>query len=87
MGWILGSICEIFCVDATAGNAGNPSRRWHARGSITGDHADVTGTAGKAACEALPTSPFSTDKHFLEAGHLMKGRIGAGLVLCNTHFN
>lgn len=49
--------------------------------------ADVGAAAGSAIAEAVPVPPFSTDKHFMEIGHVMETRVGAGLALVNLHFN
>lgn len=46
-----------------------------------------SGTGGQAVNEALPTPPFSTDKHFQEIGHPIESRIGAGLAKTVIHFN
>lgn len=62
---------------------GSVTRGWLARSTITSDGS----TAGIALGEAVPTSPFATDKHFCEIGHVMQSRTGAGLALVNTHFN
>ena len=43
--------------------------------------------AGQALSEPLPSSPFATDKHFCEIGHVLETRIGAGLAKCTLHFN
>jgi hypothetical protein len=43
--------------------------------------------AGIAVNEALPTPPFSTDKHFQEIGHPIESRVGAGLAKTVLHFN
>lgn len=42
---------------------------------------------GKALSEAVPTSPFASDKHFCEIGHVIESRTGAGLAKCVLHFN
>ena len=42
---------------------------------------------GQAVSEALPTPPFSTDKHFQEIGHPLESIGGAGLALTDVHFN
>lgn len=42
---------------------------------------------GQAISEAFPTSPFATDKHFCEIGHVLESRTGAGLAKCVLHFN
>ncbi len=45
------------------------------------------GTVGVAVAEAEPTSPFATDKHFQEIGHLIQSTGGAGLARCIVHLN
>ena len=55
-----------------------------ARVTVLGDDADE---AGVAISEAFPTSPFSTDKHFQEVGHLVEAIEGAGLALTIINFN
>ena len=45
------------------------------------------GTVGYAIAEAVPTSPFATDKHFQEVGHVLESTGGAGLAKCLIHFN
>jgi hypothetical protein len=56
----------------------------YVRNGVTADTGEV---AGQAIAEALPTSPFATDKHFMEIGHCLEVRTGAGLALVNIHFN
>lgn len=63
---------------------GNTTRGHLARGFITGDSGYV---AGRALSEAVPTSPFASDKHFYEIGHLLESRVGAGLAKIVMHFN
>lgn len=48
---------------------------------------DVTKADGQAISEEFPTSPFATDKHFSEIGHVLQSRTGAGLAKCLLHFN
>lgn len=48
---------------------------------------DIGAEAGKAIAEPTPTPPFSTDKHFMEIGHVLESRAGAGLAFVNLHFN
>jgi hypothetical protein len=76
--WIVTSgIADVYFVsDVTAGN--------FARGFITGEGDYVT---GQAKAEAVPSSPFSSDKHFYEIGHCLEARTGAGLAKVNLHFN
>jgi len=48
---------------------------------------DAGGAAGKAISEAVPTSPFATDKHFMECGHVRESTTGGTLALVDLHFN
>lgn len=48
--------------------------------------ADVI-TPGQAVNEALPTPPFSTDKHFQEIGHPVESRGTPGLARTMLHWN
>lgn len=43
--------------------------------------------AGLAVAEALPTPPFSTDKHFMEIGHPLESIGAPGLAKTVLHFN
>jgi len=63
---------------------GNTTRKNIARGFITGDAGYI---AGHALSEAVPSSPFATDKHFYEIGHVLESRVGAGLAKVMLHFN
>lgn len=63
---------------------GSTTREYLARTFISGDAGAV---AGKAMAEPIPTSPFATDKHFAEIGHVLESRTGAGLAKCILHFN
>ena len=45
------------------------------------------GTVGYAIHEAAPSSPFSSDKHFQEVGHILEATGGAGLAMCVLHSN
>jgi hypothetical protein len=45
------------------------------------------GTIGYAHQEAAPSSPFSSDKHFQEIGHVLEATVGAGLAMCVLHSN
>lgn len=63
---------------------GSTTRRHLARTFIVGDAGYVS---GQALSEAAPTSPFASDKHFCEIGHVCESRTGAGLALVNLHFN
>lgn len=64
---------------------GNTTLGHLARGFITADGASYV--TGQALSEAVPTSPFSTDKHFYEIGHVIEARVGAGLAKTILHFN
>ena len=75
--WCEGAICEVYYIDtATHGQ--------FARTGVTGDTGE---TAGQAVAEAVPTSPFATDKHFQEIGHVLTTHSGAGLALTWFHTN
>lgn len=63
---------------------GNTTSGHLARTFIT---AESGALAGKALSEAVPTSPFASDKHFCEIGHVIESRIGAGLAKTILHFN
>lgn len=64
----------------------NGSTRGHlARGYITADGGSPTD--GQVLSEAVPSSPFASDKHFYEVGHVLESRVGAGLAKCVLHFN
>ena len=60
------------------------TRGHFARMTITADADDA---AGYAISEAVPTSPFYTDKHFGEIGHVLETIGAPGLALCVLHFN
>lgn len=64
---------------------GNTTVKNLARTFITADGASYI--AGYALAEAFPTSPFASDKHFCEIGHVLESRVGAGLARVNLHFN
>src|SRR5512138_3853057 len=55
---------------------GNTTRGQLARTGLAADTGEVS---GQAMSEAVPTSPFATDKHFCEIGHVLESRTGAGL--------
>lgn len=63
---------------------GNTTRGNFARGFLS---SDVGYVSGQALSEAYPTSPFASDKHFYEIGHVLESRTGAGLALTVLHFN
>jgi len=48
---------------------------------------DANATAGQAIAEPTPSSPFSTDKHWSEIGHVLSSRTGEGLANVVLHFN
>jgi hypothetical protein len=60
------------------------TRGYLSRGFVAVDAGFV---AGQALNEPLPASPFASDKHFYEIGHVLESRIGAGLALTDVHFN
>jgi hypothetical protein len=77
-----------YCWIAVSGLAkvyfGGDSTRGHfARVTMTADGY----SAGQAISEPYPSSPFATDKHFMEIGHVFEARTGAGLALVMLHFN
>lgn len=77
--WVVVSgIAEVYFV-------GNVTRGNLARGFLTADGASYV--TGQALNEAVPTSPFSSDKHFYEIGHTIESRTGAGLAKVILHFN
>lgn len=63
--------------------AGAVTRAEFARTPVTADG----GSAGVAIAEAVPTSPFATDKHFQEVGHILESTAGAGVASCVLHWN
>lgn len=76
--WVVTSgIADVFFV-------GNTTIRYLARMCASGDSGAAN---GKAIAETAPTSPFATDKHFQEIGHVIEARTGAGLAKCVVHFN
>lgn len=78
-----GMIRIVFSGKAEVLFSNNPTRHNFARNAIAADG----GTNGSAISEALPTSPFATDKHFLEIGHILETKGAPGLALVNLHFN
>ncbi len=60
------------------------TRGFIARMTVVGDTDDA---AGIAIAEVFPTSPFATDKHFQECGHVIETIGSAGLALCVIHQN
>lgn len=76
--WVVVSgIADVYFWDST-------TRGHLARTGIAADTGEV---AGQALSEAVPTSPFATDKHFCEIGHVLETRTGAGLAKVVLHFN
>jgi hypothetical protein len=77
--WVVvaGVAYVYFVGNTTAGNL--------ARTFITADGAAYV--TGQALAEAIPTSPFASDKHFCEMGHVVDSRTGAGLARVILHFN
>lgn len=64
--------------------SGNTTRGHFARVGATADTGEVD---GQAISEAIPSTPFATDNHFREIGHVIEARTGAGLAMCVIHFN
>ncbi|MEI6207291.1 MAG: hypothetical protein WCP20_10945 [Desulfuromonadales bacterium] len=76
--WVVVSgIADVYFIGST-------TRGMLARGFVTGDAGYVS---GEALAENAPTSPFATDKHFYEIGHILESRTGAGLAKIIMHFN
>ena len=61
-----------------------PTKGYLARTGLTADTGEVT---GQALSEAIPSSPFATDKHFCEIGHILETKGSAGLAKVVLHFN
>lgn len=61
-----------------------PTKGYLARTGLTADTGEVS---GQALSEAIPSSPFATDKHFCEIGHILETKAGAGLAKVVLHFN
>jgi len=76
--WIIvDGIADVYFIGST-------KRGYLARNQMPND----TGTAeGSAVAEPMPVSPFATDKHFAEIGHVLESRTGAGLAKTLLHFN
>ena len=64
---------------------GNTTRGHIARGFLTADGGSYV--IGQALSEQVPVSPFASDKHFYEIGHVLESVTGPGLALVNLHFN
>ena len=79
LAWVVVSgICDVYFVGSTTmGDL--------ARGFLTSDGGAYV--AGQALSEPVPGSPFATDKHFYEIGHVLETRVGAGLAKICMHFN
>lgn len=76
--WIVVSgIADVYFI-------GSVTRGQLARTFVTADGDYVI---GQAKGEDVPTSPFATDKHFCEIGHILESRTGAGAAKCVLHFN
>lgn len=77
--WVVVSgIADVYFV-------GNTTLGHIARGFLTADGGSYV--TGQAMSEAVPSSPFSSDKHFYEIGHILESRTGAGLAKVILHFN
>jgi hypothetical protein len=63
---------------------GSTTRGHLARTGLSADTGEIT---GQALSEVFPSSPFATDKHFCEIGHVLENRTGAGLAKVALHFN
>jgi hypothetical protein len=79
---VISGIADVYFWGGATG--GNPTRGELARTGLAADTGEV---AGQAWSEPIPTSPFATDKHFCEIGHVLETRTGAGLAKVNLHFN
>lgn len=76
--WIVvGGIAEVYF-------SGSTTRNHMARIGFSNDTGEQ---AGQAISEEFPTSPFATDKHFAEIGHVLESRTWAGLAKVLTHHN
>lgn len=64
--------------------ANTPIRGHLARGFVA---SDVGYVSGQLKSEAFPTSPFATDKHFFEIGHVLETKAVPGLAKTVLHFN
>jgi hypothetical protein len=78
MAWVvISGMAEVYF-------SGSATRGHMARVGVSQDIGEVN---GQAISEAVPTSPFATDKHFAEIGHVAQSRTGAGLARVVLHFN
>jgi len=76
--WVVVSgIADVYFIGST-------TRGHLARTFVASEAGYVT---GQALSEAVPSSPFATDKHFCEIGHVLSSRTGAGLAKVVLHFN
>jgi len=74
---VISGIADVYFIGSTT--LGHLARTF-----ISGEAGYVT---GQAKSEAIPSSPFATDKHFCEIGHVLEARVGAGLAKVVLHFN
>lgn len=80
-----GQLCRVVVAGiADVYFAGDTTRGHFARMTVAADTGDAPGVA---ISETKPTSPFATDKHFMEVGHVLQSRTGAGLARILMHFN
>lgn len=75
---VISGVGQVLFVNATTAG-------YLARTFVTADGG--TGVVGKALSEAVPTSPFASDKHFCEIGHIIETVGAPGLARVNLHFN
>ena len=73
--WIQG-LCQVYYMNAV-------TREWMGRNRAGAEG----GEPGQGYGETKPTSPFDTDKHFQEVGHIQETTGGAGVALTVIHFN
>jgi len=74
---IVSGIADVYFI-------GNTTIGHLARTFVAGDGDFVT---GQAKSEAVPSTPFVSDEHFCEIGHVIEARTGAGLAKTVLHFN
>lgn len=79
---VVAGIAEVYFWGGATG--GNPTRGEFARTGLASDTGEI---AGQAWSEPVPSTPFATDKHFCEIGHVLESRTGAGLAKTVLHFN
>lgn len=75
---VISGIAYVYYVAST-------TRNYFSRGFLTADGGSYV--TGQALNEALPSSPFASDKHFYELGHVLETRTGEGLAKTLIHFN